>query len=153
MKCNIGLCWLSLSFPSPGWCGMIVVTNEVYVSICGPRRVLIYSYHYKNETELQSVQRVRKVNLVKEIKRCSNSSRRCIFFLSQQEAVFEGGGRQYAILLYFYPLYLACLSFDFNATLGPIGNWLGAYVPMTATEKHKDFLACGAQTNRLNSRN
>ena len=49
----------------------------------------------KNETELQSVQRLRIVNPVKEIKRVSTPSRRSTFKRnfgkSQQEAVFEGG--------------------------------------------------------------
>ena len=58
---------------------MIVVTSEVYVSICGPRRGLIYSNHYKDETELQSVQRLRIVNPVKEIRRGSIPSRRSTF--------------------------------------------------------------------------
>ena len=48
----------------------------------------------KSETELQSVQRIRIVNPVKEIKRVSTPSRRSTFKRnfgkSQQEAVFEG---------------------------------------------------------------
>ena len=71
-----------------------MVTNEVYVSSCRLRRVLIFSYHYKNDTELQSVQMVRIVSPVKEIKRGAKTSRRSIFNRnfgkSQQEDVFEG---------------------------------------------------------------
>ena len=80
---------------------MIVVTNEVYVSkYLWSRRGLIYSYHYKNESELQSVQRLRVVHPVKN-QAGSTPSRRSTFKRnfrkSLQEAVFEGrgaGGRQ-----------------------------------------------------------
>ena len=73
-----------------------MVANEACVSNCGLRRGLIFSYHYRNETELQSVQRVRIVNPVKENKRGSTTSRRSTFKRnfgkSQQEDVFEGAG-------------------------------------------------------------
>ena len=92
IKCNIGLCWLSLSYPFTGFCGLIVVKNEVYVSNCGLRRGLIFSY--------LSVQRVGIVNLVKEIKRGSATSRRSTFKRNfgksqqEEEDVFEGDGRR-----------------------------------------------------------
>ena len=72
---------------------------------------------------------------VKEIKRRLTLSRRSTFKRhqekSQQEALLEGEGEdneQYYCV--FYPLYLACLSTNFNATWGPIGNWLGFYVQL-----------------------
>ena len=63
------------------------------------------------------------------------------------------GGRQQAILLYFYPFCLACLSTGFIAMLGSLGNWLGIRVHITATEEHKNFLARGAKNIGLKSRN
>ena len=74
-----------------------MVTNEVYVSNSGLRRGLIL-YHYKNETELKSVQRFRIVNPVKEINGGSTTSRRSTFKRnfgkSQQEDVLEGTGKR-----------------------------------------------------------
>ena len=100
----------------------------------------------QNETELQFVQRVRTVSAVKEIKRGTFTSRRSTLWVLWVLWVQD-------ILLYFYPHCLACLSTDFNATLGSIGNWLGIYIYITAFEEHKDFLACVAQSIWLNSRN
>ena len=70
---------------------------------------------------------------MKEIKRRSTPLRRSTFKRhlekSQQEALLKGGvGRQWTMLMFFYPLYIACLSTSFNITWGTIGNCFGIYV-------------------------
>ena len=75
---------------------MIVVTNEVNVSICGPRRGLIYSNHYKMKLNYILFKRL-ECESGKKIKRGSTPSRLSTYKRnlgkSQQEAVFEGGGQ------------------------------------------------------------
>ena len=95
---------------------MIVVTNEVDVS------------KYLWSKTWTSVQRLRIVNPVKEIKRGSTQSRQYTFKINFRKSQQEAGERRKTksnIVVFLSTVSLACLSTDFNATLRPIGNLFG----------------------------
>ena len=73
---------------------MIVVTNEVNVSICGPRRGLIYSNHYKMKLNYILFKRL-ECESGKKIKRGSTPSRLSTYkrnFGNHNRKQYSGGG-------------------------------------------------------------